>query len=66
MATAVEHRRHGHATRLIRQIEERLQALGSPRVNVIVSDGNRDGAAFWESLGYVDRASRQFGRDLQD
>ncbi len=64
VATAPDHRRAGHARALVRRIEERFRATGSPRANTIVSDGNEDGAAFWESLGYVDRPARQFGKDL--
>jgi ribosomal protein S18 acetylase RimI-like enzyme len=64
VATAANHRRDGLATRLVRQIEERLRALGCPKVNVIVRDGNGDGAAFWEALGYAATAARQMGREL--
>jgi len=66
VATAPDHRREGHATRLVRQIEERLRTLGAPRANLIVSEGNTGAIAFWESLGYADRTSRQFGKDLVD
>jgi len=66
VATAPEHRREGLATRLVRRVEARLRDLGSPRANLIVSEGNDEAIAFWKSLGYVDRASRQFGRDLED
>lgn len=66
VATAPDHRREGLATRLVRQIEARLKELGSPRANAIVLEDNDEAIAFWTSLGYVDRASRQFGRDLED
>ncbi len=64
VATAPGHRRQGHAAALVRRIEERLRELGAARVNVIVTGDNGDGAAFWEALGYADRQSRQFGKDL--
>lgn len=65
VATAPEYRREGLATRLVRQIEARLKELGSPRANAIVLEDNDEAIAFWESLGYRDRASRQYGRDLE-
>jgi len=64
VATAAEHRRSGIATRLVRQVEARLAALGCPRVNAVVKDGNEDGAEFWVAMGYERAPSRQFGRDL--
>lgn len=64
VATAPEHRREGLATRMVRQIEDRLRTLGSPRANAIVLEDNDEAIRFWESLGYGDRKSRQYGRDL--
>jgi ribosomal protein S18 acetylase RimI-like enzyme len=64
VATAPSHRRQGLATRLVRQIEATLRELGCPRANVLVRLDNADGARFWEALGYADRSTRQFGRDL--
>jgi ribosomal protein S18 acetylase RimI-like enzyme len=64
VATAPSHRRQGHATRLVREVEARLRALGCPRANVLVRLDNPDGARFWEALGYADRSTRQLGRDL--
>ncbi|TAK01486.1 MAG: GNAT family N-acetyltransferase [Chloroflexota bacterium] len=64
VATMPDERRSGLATRLVRQIEARLEALGCKKVNVIVRDGNADGAAFWEALGYSQAPARQFGREL--
>jgi len=64
VATAPSHRRKGHATRLVREVEARLRALGCPRANVLVRLDNPDGARFWEALGYADRSTRQLGRDL--
>lgn len=64
VATAPDHRRAGLATRMVRQIEARLRQLGSPRANAIVLEDNDEAIAFWTSLGYADRASRQMGKDL--
>jgi ribosomal protein S18 acetylase RimI-like enzyme len=64
VATTPGERRTGLATRLVRQIETRLEALGCRKVNVIVRDDNDEGAAFWEALGYTPAPARQFGREL--
>jgi len=64
VAIAPDQRRTGLATRMVRRIEDRLRTLGSPRANAIVLEDNDEAIRFWESLGYGDRKSRQFGRDL--
>jgi ribosomal protein S18 acetylase RimI-like enzyme len=64
VATTPGERRSGLATRLVRQVEARLVALGCRKVNVVVRDDNNEGAAFWEALGYVAAPVRQFGREL--
>jgi len=66
VATASSERRTGLATRLVRQIETRLVALGCQKVNVIVRDGNDDAAAFWEALDYGLAPAREFSRELRE
>lgn len=66
VATAPAERRTGLATKLVRQIEERLRALGCRKINAMVVDDNDDGAAFWTSLGYTRAPARQFGRELPE
>ncbi len=64
VATAASHRRRGIAARLVRQVEDGLRALGCPKVNVIVRDGNDDGTAFWRAIGYDQAPARQHGKEL--
>ena len=64
VATTPGERRSGLATRLVRQVEARLEALGCRKVNVVVRDDNNEGAAFWEALGYAAAPARLFGREL--
>lgn len=66
VATVAEYRRSGIASRLVRQVEAGLRALGAPRINVIVRDGNDAGREFWSAAGYELVPSRQFGKDLRD
>ena len=66
VATAPAERRTGLATKLVRQIEERLRTLGCRKINAMVVDDNDGGAAFWTSLGYTRAPARQFGRELTE
>ena len=66
VAVADEERRHGLATRLVREVERRLANEGCWRVNVLVRDGNADGEAFWRGVGYAPRDGQQFARELAD
>ncbi len=58
------HRGAGIATRIVRQLEAGLHAVGCRKVNTIVAGGNATGEAFWSKLGYAIRDAGQFGREL--
>ncbi|MEU4163636.1 GNAT family N-acetyltransferase [Actinoplanes sp. NPDC026670] len=47
------YRRQGVATQLVAELESRLQALGCPRINLLVMPDNDAGLRFWASLGYL-------------
>jgi ribosomal protein S18 acetylase RimI-like enzyme len=64
VTTAPGHRRQGIATRLIDQVEAGLEALGCPKVNVMVRDDSDGGAEFWASRGYTTAPARQYGKEL--
>ena len=64
VTTAAGHRRAGVGRQLVTQIEERLVALGCPRVNVVVRDEDEAAPAFWRALGYSVTLSRHYGKDL--
>jgi ribosomal protein S18 acetylase RimI-like enzyme len=64
VAAAREQRRSGVATRLVREVEERLRAQGAQKVNVVVRDDNPAAALFWEAAGYERMPTRMFRRDL--
>ncbi|GJM39701.1 MAG: putative N-acetyltransferase [Acidimicrobiales bacterium] len=42
----------GHARLLMAEIEQRLQSVGCPKINLMVRTGNVDVVAFYERLGY--------------
>lgn len=64
LAVAQAQRRTGLGSRLVHEVERKLRALGCPRVNVVVREGNDPGTAFWRAAGYEPRSSRMLGRDL--
>jgi ribosomal protein S18 acetylase RimI-like enzyme len=46
------HRRRGLGKQLVQAAEDRLRALGIPRVQALVGRDDEDAAAFWTSAGY--------------
>ncbi len=65
LAVAEGHRRDGLATRLVRQLEAGLAAVGARKVNAIVTAGNATGAGFWSAVGYRVHDSTQYGREIE-
>ena len=52
VAVLPEHRGCGLGSRLVRHAEEHLRALGCPKINLQIMDGNEAVAAFYGKLGY--------------
>src|SRR3989441_4964661 len=52
VATHPDMRRRGIATRMVREVEERLRAQGCKKLNLIVWDEEEDAMAFWMTIGY--------------
>ncbi|GAA2849430.1 GNAT family acetyltransferase [Actinoplanes cyaneus] len=53
LAVDPAHRRKGIATSLVHELESRFEALGCPRVNLLVLPHNKAGLRFWQELGYL-------------
>lgn len=64
LAVAPEMRRRGLGARLVRAAEERLRALGCPKVNLQVRTNNHGVVAFYRRLGYDVEERLQLGRPL--
>lgn len=64
VTTSVAHRRGGLASRLVGQVESGLRALGCPKVNVIVREGNEEAAAFWRAVAYQAHDGHLFAHEL--
>ncbi|MBS1845988.1 MAG: GNAT family N-acetyltransferase [Actinobacteria bacterium] len=66
LAVAIDHRRHGLATTLVRAGEERFRALGAKRLNAIAESHKPGAMAFWASAGYELQTSRsRFVKNLK-
>ncbi len=64
VATHPDERRRGIARTLVTRVEERLRALGCPKVNLIVWEENAHGMRFWEAIGYRREATVEYGKEL--
>lgn len=53
VAVAADARRHGYGRAMMAAAEERLRALGCPKLNLQVNRSNAEVVAFYEALGYV-------------
>ncbi len=49
---------------LMEAVEQRLLALGCPKVNLQVHDGNEQARAFHEAIGYVQDPVVRYGKRL--
>ena len=59
------HRRKGYGRRMMRAAEEALAALGAPKVNLQVRDGNDEAVAFYRSLGYEIEERVSLGKRIE-
>lgn len=53
LAVDPEHRRGRLGARLMQEVEERLHALGCPKINLQVRSTNAEVLAFYRALGYA-------------
>jgi ribosomal protein S18 acetylase RimI-like enzyme len=64
MATAKSHRRSGVGRSLVREVEERLAAVGCHDVNVNVGEENATAQEFWVAIGYPIVATRRYRKEI--
>lgn len=56
--------RHGLGRRLVAEVERRLLAMGCPKVNIQVREGNDAALRFWRAAGYAPDGVSGLGRRL--
>jgi ribosomal protein S18 acetylase RimI-like enzyme len=64
LAVSPAHQRRGHARALMAEIERRLEALGCPKLNLMVRQDNRGVLEFYARLGYEEAAVVTLGKRL--
>ena len=64
VAVHPDERRRGLGRELVAAAEERLRALGCPKLNLIVWDDNSYAMRFWESLGYRREKTVEYAKEL--
>jgi len=64
VAVAPERQGEGLARTLLAEVEERLMAVGCPKVNVQIRSGNDRVAGFWSGLGYAPDGATGMGKRL--
>jgi ribosomal protein S18 acetylase RimI-like enzyme len=66
LATDPEYRRRGIAARMMAAAEEKLLAMGCPKINLQVRAGNDTAVAFYESIGYKLDDIKNMGKRLKE
>lgn len=64
LAVCPTQRRRGLGRQLMTAVEQRLEALGCPKLNLQVRDGNQAVLAFYERLGYRVEPLTSLGKRL--
>jgi ribosomal protein S18 acetylase RimI-like enzyme len=59
-----DYRRRGIGTALMRRVENKLAALGCPKLNLQIRAHNAEVQAFYEELGYLSEDRISMGRKL--
>jgi len=66
LATDPDCRRRGIAARMMEAAEERLLAMGCPKINLQVRAGNDSAIKFYEAMGYKLDDIRNMGKPLTE
>ncbi len=64
LAVAPGHRGRGYGAALMRDAEERLRAVGCPKLNLLVRTDNHEVLAFYDALGYAVDPVTSLGKRL--
>ena len=66
LAVSPQHRRKGFARMMMEEVEEKIRAIGSPKINLQIRTTNLEAIRFYESIGYKDDKVVSYGKRLVD
>jgi ribosomal protein S18 acetylase RimI-like enzyme len=66
LAVSPDHQRNGFSRQIVSVLENKLRAMGCPKINLQVRTGNIGVIKFYESLGYSDDHVFSMGKRLID
>lgn len=64
LAVSPGHQRGGHARAMMAEVERRLEAIGCPKLNLMVRRDNAGVLGFYHRLGYEEQSVVVLGRRL--
>lgn len=64
LAVSPDHQRRGHARALMAEVERRLEAIGCPKLNLMVRRDNTGVLGFYHELGYDEQSVVVLGKRL--
>lgn len=64
LAVAPKHRRQGFGCRMMDAAEERLRAVGCPKINLQIRRSNTEVVDFYRSIGFLEDDSISMGKRL--
>jgi ribosomal protein S18 acetylase RimI-like enzyme len=65
LAVHPQHRRNGIGRRIMDEAEDRLRAVGCPKINVQARSGNASAIEFYKSIGFKTDDVVSFGKRLE-
>ncbi|MBU0517620.1 GNAT family acetyltransferase [bacterium] len=65
LAVDPAHQRRGLAQQIMRAVEERIEAMGCPKINLQIRTDNLAAIRFYESIGYMSDDVVSFGKRLE-
>ena len=64
LAVSPAHQRSGYARAVMAEVERRLEALGCPKLNLMVRHDNSVAIGFYKRIGYAEQAVVTLGKRL--
>jgi len=66
LAVHPAHRRKGLGKKIMVEVENRIKAMGSPKINLQVRTSNKDIILFYKAIGYIEDDVVSLGKRLEE